>query len=145
MREIVKAACQASAIELDEAGPIMRAAFRGEHGQFMLFLKVDEQRQVFSCTAMAPVEAGARLDAVMELLHRLNQVHDVACFDVGPDDGVIRCRVGVDVEGQGLSQALCDNVVFGCAAALDRALPAIMAVVVNGLAPRRALLAIADG
>jgi hypothetical protein len=143
MREIVKAACHAADIVLDEAGPVLRAAFRGEHGQFMLFLKVDEERHVFSCTAIAPIEASARVDAVMELLHRLNQVHDVACFDVGPDDGVIRCRVGVDVEGAGLSQALCENVLFGCAAALDRALPAIMAVVVKGLEPRRALQAIA--
>jgi hypothetical protein len=142
--DVVRQFLRDDGLDFDEAGPVLRLAHAGENGRFVVFLRVDEPRQQLVCFAVCPLEASARLPEVYELLARIQQRVATVSFDVDPDSGVIRCRAGIDVEGDRLTPALVGNLVYGCAAGLDRYLPAITAVVVKKLDPRRALAAV-DG
>jgi hypothetical protein len=142
LRDVVLQFLRDDGLEFDEAGPVLRLAYAGDNGRFVVFVRVDEQRQQLTCFAVCPLEAGARLPEVHELLQRINQQLAVVAFDVDPDTGVIRCRAGLDVEGDRLTPALVGNVVYACAAGLDEFLPAVTAVVVQQLDPRRALAAL---
>lgn len=142
MRDVVMQFLRDDGLDFDEAGPVLRLAYAGDNGRFVLFLRVDEPRQQFACFALCPMEAGDRLPEVYELLQRINQQLATVAFDVDPDTGVIRCRGGVDVEGDRLTPALVGNVVYACAAGLDAFLPAITAVIAKKLEPRRALAAL---
>jgi hypothetical protein len=142
LRDVVVQLLRGDGLEFDEAGPALRVAYSGENGRFLLFLRVDEERQQFVCYALSPIEAGPRVQEAAELVCRANLELSTVAFDLDPDSGVIRCRAGLDVDGDRLTPALVSNVVHACAAALDRYLPAITAVIARRLDPRRALAAL---
>lgn len=132
-------------LEVDEAGPALRVAWSGQHGRFLIAVRVDEDRQQFSCFALCPLEAGDRLEAVSELVHRLNQDLVTVAFDLDMDRGTIRCRGGIDLDGVvgvAATTTQLGPVFYAVGAAMDQALPALTAVIVKKLQPRRAMAAV---
>jgi len=131
-------------LEFEEAGSVLRIAYSGRSGRFLLLLRLDEEGERALCFAISPIEAGSRVAAVAELLHRVNLELAVVAFDLDPDTGVIRCRAGLDLEGEQLTPARVGKLVYACAAGLDRYLPAILSVVTRGQQPSGALAALGD-
>lgn len=142
LRDLALRLLREDGFDVEEAGPALRLAFAGQNGRFLLAVKVDEGRQQFACFALCPLEAGDRRDAVMELVHRLNRDLVTVAFDVDVDAGTIRCRGGVDVEDVVPTAPLLSHVVYAVAAAMDQALPALTAVIVKKLEPRRAMASV---
>lgn len=142
MREVVRQLLRDDGLEAEEAGPVLRIGFTGKNGRFLVALRVDEARQQFAAFALCPIEAGERVDAVSELVHRLNKDLVTVAFDLDIERGHIRCRGGVDVEGVTATPALLSSVLYAVVAAMDQALPAITAVVVKKLDPIRAMAAV---
>jgi len=143
LRDVLLKMLRDDGLTVEEAGPVLRLGWTGRNGRFLMALRVDEARQQFAAFALCPIEAGERLDAVGELVHRLNQDLVTVAFDLDVERGLIRCRGGIDVEGTTPTPALLSPVLYAVAAAMDQALPAITAVVVKKLEPVRAMAAIA--
>jgi hypothetical protein len=142
LRDVLLKMLRDDNLTVEEAGPVLRLGFTGKNGRFVMALRVDETRQQFAAFALCPIEAGERLDAVSELVHRLNQDLVTVAFDLDVERGLVRCRGGIDVEGVTPTPALLSPVLYAVAAAMDQALPAITAVVVKQLEPHRAMAAI---
>jgi hypothetical protein len=80
---------------------------------------------------------------VMELVTRLNFGLVIGCFELDVDDGELRYRASVDLEGSSHEPALLKNLVFAAAASFGRYLPAFVDVM-DGTRPVDALAKI-DG
>lgn len=76
--------------------------------------------------------------AVMELVTRLNFGLVIGCFELDVDDGELRYRASLDLEGASPEAALLKNLVFAAAASFGRYLPAFVDVI-GGTEPKDAL------
>lgn len=147
MRDVIKAFFASEHIDVDTAedGAVMRAGFQGENGRFVGYVRVNEDTGVVVFYTLSPVEVPPeRMLAVLELVARINATSVLGNLDVDVDKGDIRFKTSVDVEGteHGLTEDLFANLVWSNVASLDRALPAITAVVVKGAKPVDAVRAI---
>jgi hypothetical protein len=102
------------------------AVFEGRHGHYQCVAVAleDDERFVFYCMAPEPA-AEDRRGEVAEFLHRANDGLTLGCFEVDWDDGTVRFRASIDVQGDVLSQALCRNVVFSACFTMDDYLPGL--------------------
>lgn len=114
---------------------------RGEAANYDVILTVHEDLDVLRCWVVFPVYVGEPWRAAAcDLLNRIN--HDellMGCFEMAPDAGRVRWRLGCDVEGGVLSTQMVHNILTAGLAMSDRFFPALMAVGVLGLSPEAAL------
>ena len=146
MREIVRAFFQSEEIAVEDAedGKVLRVAFEGENGRFLGLVRVHEGTSVLAFYTLCPIEVPPeKMADAAELVARLNNGHVLGNLELDVDDGTMRFKTSVDVEGAELTEDLVANVVYANVASLDQMLPAITAVVVKGTRPRDAALAIA--
>src|SRR5512135_3622341 len=78
--------------------PIVRAGFRGEHGTWVCFARVDEEnrRFLFHSTMGLNIPSQSRM-AVAEYLTRVNYGMAIGSFEMNMDTGDVRCRTSVEV------------------------------------------------
>lgn len=147
MREIVRAFFQSEEIPVEDAedGKVLRVAFEGENGRFLGLARVHEGTSVLAFYTLCPIEVPAeRMADALELVARLNNGHVLGNLELDVDEGTLRFKTSVDVEGAELTEDLVANVVYANVASLDQMLPAITAVVVKGTRPLDAVKAIAE-
>lgn len=125
--------------ELAEHSVVARV--RGEAANYDVILTVHEDLDVLRCWVAFPVYASEPWRAAAcDLLNRIN--HDellMGGFEMAPDSGRVRWRLGCDVEGGVLSTQMVHNILTAGLAMSDRFFPALMAVGVLGLSPEAAL------
>lgn len=146
MRDVVRAFFQSEEIAVEDAeeGKVLRVAFEGENGRFLGLVRVHEGTSVLAFYTLCPVEVPPeRMTDALELVARLNNGHVLGNLELDVDDGTMRFKTSIDIEGAELTEDLVANVVYANVASLDQMLPAITAVVVKGTRPRDAVQAIA--
>jgi hypothetical protein len=112
-----------------EAGAILRLSFAGKNGSWPCFFEAKEEIGVAVFYSVRPGSiAPAQRVALAELLMRLNTRLNVGNFELSYEDGSIRFRTGIDVEGHGLTLELMNNLSLTNVASMDKHLPAIEAV-----------------
>ena len=79
---------------------------------------------------------------VAELLMRINYTLTVGNFEMDFEDGEVRFRTSIDVEGDRLSTQLFRQLTIANVTMMDRYLPVIKNIIENGLSPVEALAAI---
>jgi hypothetical protein len=123
-----------------EGQTALRTAFQGENGQWTCYaLALEEQRQ-FVFYSVCPVNASEeKRPAMAEFLTRANYGLFVGNFEMDWSDGEIRYKTGIDVEGDRLSQALVQQMVYANVVSMDRYLPGIMKVLYGHLSPAEAV------
>jgi len=108
---------------------------------YKAFFEVRETRDVLELILYAPITAPpAKRSAVAEAVARANFRTFGGRIDLDMDDGEIRFRAGIDVEGGQLSNEMLDNLLSIGNSILDRYLPAISAVIYAGVSPADAIL-----
>jgi hypothetical protein len=143
VREAVLTFFRQEQIAVETAGDVVRVAFAGENGRFLCFARIDEETGVLAFYSLCPVEVPPeRMAAALELVARFNHGHLLGNLELDVDTGELRCKTSIDVEGETLTPGLVAHVVYANVATLDRALPAITAVVVKGTPVRDALKAL---
>jgi hypothetical protein len=109
---------------------VLELDYTGKNGQWRCFVRVREQQQqcaVYSIPALH-VPEDRRLVAA-ELLMRLNWGLAIGNFELDLDDGEVRYKTSIDVEGDRLSHALLARLVAANVETFERYLPAIGSVV----------------
>ena len=121
---------------------VLRLGFDGRGGRFPCYVECHEElgQLVFFCLRPGSVPAAQR-PKVAEYLMRVNCRLNVGGFELNFDDGTVRFRSGIDVEGRGLDAVLLSHLALLSVATMDKFMPGIDAVLA-GTAAQAALEAL---
>ena len=109
---------------------LLRMMFQGENGEWVCLAKVKEEENQFIFYSLYPqaIPQDKRL-AIAEFITRANYGTILGNFELDFDDGEIRYKTSIDVEGDNLSFALIKQMVYANVMMMDEYLPGIMAVI----------------
>lgn len=120
--------------------PILQMGFQGDNGQWNCFAHVNEEDNRFSFYSVCPVSAPEhKRSALAEFITRANTGLAIGNFELDFEDGEIRYKTSIDVEGDRLSGALIRQLVYANIATLDSYLPGIMKLIYADVSPVQAI------
>ncbi len=126
--------------EVMEERPIIRLGFSGKNGSFNCFAQAREQQEQFVFYAMSAINAPEeKRTAIAEFLTRANYGMILGNFEMDFNDGEIRYKTSIDVEGEELTFHLAKQVVYANVMTMDRYFPGIMKVLYSDIAPADAV------
>lgn len=119
----------------------IRTGFSGDNGQWMCYAHAREETDQFVFYSVLPVNAPPnKRAAAAEFITRANYGMIIGNFEMNYDDGEIRYKTSVDIEGAELSFALVKQAVYANVATVDRYLPGLMAVIYGNADPETAII-----
>ncbi len=123
-----------------EGKPVLRAGFRGEHGTWVCYIRVDEaQKSVLFHSLLGMNIPPQYRVAVMEYITRANYGLAMGNFEMDLDRGAVRFRTSVEAADGELSVDMLRGMAYANVHTIDRYLSGFMAVVHGGLSPAAAL------
>ena len=123
-----------------EGRPILQTATQGENGQWTCFAQAREEQAQFVFYSVCPVNAPeVKRLAVAEFLTWANYGMIIGNFEMDFNDGEVRYKTSIDVEGDRLSPALVKQLAYANVLTMDRYLPGIMAVIYGDVPPAEAV------
>jgi hypothetical protein len=123
-----------------EEEPVLALGFQGENGQWTCYAQAREEGEQFLFYSVCPVNAPEDKRLVMaEFLTRANYGLYIGNFELDLDDGEIRYKTSIDVEGDRLSTALVRQLVYANVFTMDHYLPGIMRVIYGDASPAEAI------
>ncbi len=105
--------------EQAEGSSILRLWFRGHHGEWICLAQSRLEQQQFVC--------------------RANYGMIVGNFEIDLDDGEVRYKTSVDIEGVTATRQLIQNLVAPNVITMDRYLPGLLSVAFGGKHPAEAI------
>jgi len=118
----------------------LRTGFQGENGQWNCYAHVREEQAQFIFYSVCPVKAPeAKRPALAEFLTRANYGLYIGNFELDFDDGEARFKTSLGVEGEQLTLALVQQMVYANVLMMDRYLPGILRVVYGDAPPAEAI------
>lgn len=123
-----------------EGGAVLGIVFQGQHGQWSCYAQAREEQQQFLFYSVCPVSAPAnKREAMMEFITRANYGLVLGNFEMDLNDGEIRYKTSIDVEGADLTMGLLKPVVYANVMMMDQYLPGIMAIIYSDAPPDQAI------
>ena len=96
--------------EILEGETIIRFHFKGRAGRLLCYGEVDEEKCWLIFYSYLPVNAPPeKLTQVAEFVARANRGMRIGNFELDYDDGEIRYKTSIDVEGGDLSDKMIDS------------------------------------
>jgi hypothetical protein len=125
--------------------PALQIAFQGKNGQWTCYARVRTEQQQFVFYSISPVNApeDKRL-AIAEFLTRANSGMIIGNFELDFANGEISYKTSIDVEGDRLSSALIQRVVYANVTMMDEYLPGILSVIYGNLSAEEAIAQIEE-
>ncbi len=112
-----------------EGKPILRTAFSGKNGNWNCFAQAREEQYRFVFYSVCAVNTPEnRRSAMAEFLTRANYGMIIGNFELDFNDGEVRYKTSIDVEGDELTTALIKQMVYANVLTFDKYLPGIMKV-----------------
>ena len=106
----------------------LRHAFSVE--PFMSYAQVKNAERVFVYRSVCPERAPAeRRDAVMRYITRVNFGQLIGAFEIDLDDGEVRFRTSLDLDGERMTDALLAGVIYPNHQAMTDYLPFLLQVI----------------
>ncbi|MDM9583743.1 YbjN domain-containing protein [Nostoc sp. GT001] len=120
--------------------PALQIPFQGENGKWNCYARARSEQNQFVFYSIFPVNApeNKRL-AVAEFITRANCGMMIGNFELDFSDGEISYKTSIDVEGDRLSFALIQRVVYANVTMMDEYLPGIMSVIYGNVSPEEAI------
>jgi hypothetical protein len=114
--------------------------FQGENGTWVCYAHAREEQKLFIFYSVCQVNAPEdKRMAVAEFLTRANYGLLIGNFELDFNDGEIRYKTSIDVEGDRPSPALVQQLVYANVLTMDRYLPGIMTVIYGSASPAEAI------
>ncbi len=106
-----------------------KASYVADNARFDIVFDVYENIEIFAIYIYSPVNVpeNKRLE-VSELLTRLNWGMRVGNFELNMDDGLVRCKAVVDIEGSTLVTTMITNMLKAVLSTADKYFPMIMQI-----------------
>jgi len=125
--------------------PVLSLGFGGRNGNWTCYAQAREPQQQFVFYSVVPVNAPAdKLPALAEFITRANYGMILGNFEMDYEDGEVRYKTSVDVEGSALTPAMIRQMVYANVIIMDRYLPGIMRVIYGSFTPLEALESVED-
>jgi hypothetical protein len=123
-----------------EEKPVVRAGFRGEHGTWVCFARIDEQNRclIFHSTMGMHIPLQYRA-AVLEYLNRVNYSLMVGNFEMNFDTGDVRFRTSLEAPEGNIVLSMVRAMAYANVRTMDRYFTGVLSVVHGGLSPEAAL------
>ncbi len=126
-----------------EEKSIISTRFRGDNGSWRCYAQVrEEQQQFIFYSVLETYVPEPRRQAVAEFLTRANYGMLIGNFELDLNDGEVRYKTSIDVEGDRLSIPLVRQLVYVNVLTMDRYLPGLMQVAYGEISPADAIAAI---
>ncbi|MDZ8085221.1 MAG: YbjN domain-containing protein [Nostoc sp. DedQUE12b] len=118
----------------------LQIAFQGENGKWNCYARARSEQNQFVFYSICPVNAPEekRL-AVAEFITKANSGMIIGNFELDFADGEISYKTSIDVEGDRLSSALIQRVVYANVTMMDEYLPGILSVIYGNFSPEEAI------
>lgn len=118
----------------------IRLSFTGQNARYDCFGRVNEAHEVFVFYSIIPVRVPEtqRL-LVAELLARINYGLNIGNFELDMNDGEIRYKTSIDVEGGDLTPRMVETLIAVNISTTDRYFPSFADVMYAGVAPMEAV------
>jgi hypothetical protein len=118
----------------------LQIGFQGENGKWNCYARARDEEQQFVFYSICPVNApqDKRL-AVAEFITRANCGMMIGNFELDFSDGEISYKTSIDVEGDRLSSALIQGLVYANVTMMDEYLPGILSVIYGNVSPEDAI------
>lgn len=121
--------------------PVFRFEVRGEHARYMCYLQViEEHSQVLSYVCTPNNAPDTKRDSVAEFITRANYGMNLGNFELDYEDGEVRFKTSVDVEGGELTETMLRNLLTAGLTLTERYYRGLMAVMFSNSEPKRAIL-----
>ncbi|MGB3694722.1 MAG: YbjN domain-containing protein [Spirulinaceae cyanobacterium] len=109
---------------------ILHLACQGKNGQWDCFATAKEEQQQFVFYSLCPIKAPKKKRRQLgEFVCRANYSAVIGNFELDFNDGEIRYKTSIDVEGDSLSFSLIKQMVYANVTMMDEYLPGIIAVI----------------
>ena len=126
-----------------ESDERVELSFTTNNGVLVTWFSIDEEDEIVlyvtRCPVFVPEERRA---AAMEFLTRANFGLRMGHFEFDLEDGEVRYKTSIDVEGDRLTPALVKRLVRPNLVTMDRYLPGLLRVVFGSTAPAEEIAAI---
>ncbi|BAY40200.1 hypothetical protein NIES2111_45830 [Nostoc sp. NIES-2111] len=118
----------------------LQISFQGENGKWNCYARARDEQQQFIFYSICPVNApeDKRL-AVAEFITRANCGITLGNFELDFSDGEISYKTSIDVEGDRLTTALIQRLVYANVMMMDEYLPGIMSVIYGNVSAEEAV------
>ncbi|BAT52097.1 hypothetical protein NOS3756_10280 [Nostoc sp. NIES-3756] len=118
----------------------LQISFQGENGKWNCYARARDEQQQFIFYSICPVNApeDKRL-AVAEFITRANCGMMLGNFELDFSDGEISYKTSIDVEGDRLTTALIQRLVYANVMMMDEYLPGILSVIYGNVSPEEAI------
>ncbi|TNE50470.1 MAG: YbjN domain-containing protein [Deltaproteobacteria bacterium] len=114
--------------------------YQGQNGRWSCIAFAAEEQKQFAFYSIVPVNATEEMTSyVAEFVHRINYGLLIGNFEFDFNDGEIRFKTSIDVEGSELTFELARNTVYANVLQFDQYLPAIYGILHGGLSMEDAL------
>ncbi len=123
-----------------EGKPIVQMGFKGQNGSWVCYAQArdDVDRLIFYSVLDTNVPENKRVE-VAEFLTRANYGLVIGNFELDFNDGEVRYKTSVDVEGGQLTPTMIKNLVYVNVIMMDKYLPGVMSVIYAGVTPAEAV------
>jgi hypothetical protein len=116
--------------------PIIKVEYEGASGRWTLYARVREEADqlivLSELPARTPVE---QRQAMAEFLTRANYGLNIGNFEMDFDDGEVRFRTSIDVEGTTIDATMIGTLIGANLAVMDDYYPGIVAINEGGASP----------
>jgi hypothetical protein len=129
-----------------EGMPILSMGFTGRNGKWMCYAQAREDQEQFVFYSVCPINVPEdRRMKVAEFITRANYGMIIGNFEMDFNDGEVRYKTSIDVEGETLTPPLIKQMVYSNVIIMDRYLPGIMRVIYGDGAPDEEIQKIEEG
>lgn len=119
---------------------VLTLNYSGTNGHWQCYAQARENQQQLVFYSVLPANAqSTKRAAIAEFLTRANYGMVIGNFEMDYDDGEIRYKTSVDVEGSTVTLPLIRQMVYANISIMDHYFPAIMRVLYGGISPQEAL------
>jgi hypothetical protein len=120
--------------------PVLSMHFVGSNGHWVCYAQARDEQQQFVFYSVCPMAMpDFKRDAVAEFVTRANYGMIIGNFELDYNDGEVRYKTSLDVEGTYLSPPLIRQAVYANVLMMDRYLPGILSLVYTGITPAEAV------
>jgi hypothetical protein len=108
--------------------------FQGTSGRWGCIGRTDEDKQLALFFSYAPIKVGEdKRDEMAKFLTKANYGLYIGNFEFDYNDGEVRCKTSLDVEGSALDTELVKRMVYNNVGIMDKYLPGIMGIVYGNM------------
>ena len=119
-----------------EGRPVLSMNFQGKNGQWVCYAQAREEQAQFVFYSACPVSVPENKRAAMaEFLTRANYGLIIGNFEMDFEDGEIRYKTSIDVEGVQLTTELIKPLAYANVTMMDQYLPGIMSIIYSEVSP----------